>query len=35
MKQMWVERRWLLKGSLGALAGLMSQASLADVLDYR
>jgi len=32
MKQMWVERRWLLKGGLGALAGLMSRASLADVL---
>jgi serpin B len=32
MKQMWVERRWLLKGGLGVLAGLMSHASLADVL---
>jgi serine protease inhibitor len=32
MKQMWVERRWLLKGGLGALAGLVCRASLADVL---
>lgn len=32
MKQMWVERRWLLKGGLGALAGLVGRAALADVL---
>jgi serine protease inhibitor len=32
MKQIWVERRRLLKGGLGALAALVSQAALADVL---
>jgi serpin B len=32
MKQMWVERRWLLKGGLGVLTGMISRAALADVL---
>ena len=32
MKPMLVERRWLLKGGLGALLGLMGGPSLADVL---
>src|SRR5215469_3855929 len=32
MKQMWVERRWLLKGGLGALASAVSRTALADVL---
>jgi serpin B len=32
MKQMRVERRWLLKSGLGALAGVISRAALADVL---
>jgi serine protease inhibitor len=32
MKKMWVERRWLLKCGLGALAGMISRASRADIL---
>jgi serpin B len=32
MKQMHLERRWLLKSGLGALAGVISRTALADVL---
>jgi serpin B len=32
MKQLWVERRWLLKGGTGVLLGLMSRQALAEVL---
>jgi serine protease inhibitor len=33
MKRIGIERRWLLKGSLGALLGLMSRDALADILE--
>jgi serine protease inhibitor len=32
MKQIRIERRWLLKGGIGALLGLMNSAALAEVL---
>jgi serine protease inhibitor len=33
MKRIGIERRWLLKGSLGALLGLMGRDALADILE--